>query len=63
MGRFANMTGFANNLVKNSVLIGSGLTRCKDKHSGFEFMLGLHKAPYLDSNEGYLLSTNQSREA
>eukprot|EP00957_Ditylum_brightwellii_P085126 6472477-Ditylum_brightwellii.AAC.1 len=25
-GRFANMTGFANNLVKNNVPIGSGLT-------------------------------------
>eukprot|EP00957_Ditylum_brightwellii_P157728 12005618-Ditylum_brightwellii.AAC.1 len=57
------MTGFANDLVKNIIPIGSGLTRCKDKHSGFEFLLGLHEASYLDSNGGSLLSPNQSREA
>eukprot|EP00957_Ditylum_brightwellii_P079292 6029461-Ditylum_brightwellii.AAC.1 len=27
-GCFANMMGFANNLVKNNVPIGSGLTKC-----------------------------------
>eukprot|EP00957_Ditylum_brightwellii_P093158 7092702-Ditylum_brightwellii.AAC.1 len=57
------MTGFANDLVKNNIPIESGLTRCKGMHSGFEFLLGLHEAPYLDTNEGSLLSTNQSREA
>jgi len=62
-GRLANMTGFANDLVKNDVPIGSGLTRCINKATGFQFLLGLHEAPYLDNNEGSLLSTNQSREA
>ena len=62
-GRFANMTGFANDLVKNDVPIGSGLTKCVDKKNGFEFLLGLHESPYLENNEGSLLSTNQSREA
>ena len=58
-GRYANMTGFANDLVKKNVPIGSGLTRCVDKRNGFEFLLGLHEAPYLDTNEGSFLSTNQ----
>ena len=49
-GRHANMTGFANDLVKNNVPIGSGLTRCVDQKSGFTFLLGLHEAPYLDNN-------------
>eukprot|EP00957_Ditylum_brightwellii_P059639 4527127-Ditylum_brightwellii.AAC.1 len=60
---FANMTGFANDLVKNNVPIGSGLTKCVDERNGLEFLLGLHEAPYLESNEGSLLSTNQTREA
>eukprot|EP00957_Ditylum_brightwellii_P054558 4133815-Ditylum_brightwellii.AAC.1 len=30
-GRFANMTGSANDLVENNVPIGSGLTRCVNK--------------------------------
>eukprot|EP00957_Ditylum_brightwellii_P080334 6109887-Ditylum_brightwellii.AAC.1 len=59
-GRFANMTGFTNDLVKNNVPIGSGLNRCVNKSNGFKFLLGLHKAPYLENNEGSLLSTNQS---
>eukprot|EP00957_Ditylum_brightwellii_P041089 3111221-Ditylum_brightwellii.AAC.1 len=46
-GRFANMTGFANDLVKSNVPIGSGL----------------HEAPYLENNEGSILSTNQFCEA
>eukprot|EP00957_Ditylum_brightwellii_P119239 9096453-Ditylum_brightwellii.AAC.1 len=62
-GRFANMTGFANDLVKKNVPIGSGLTKCVDERNGLEFLLDLHKAPYLESNEGFLLSTNQTREA
>jgi hypothetical protein len=62
-GRFANMTDFANDLVKNNVPIGSGLTRCVNKSNGFKFLLGLHEAPYLENNEGSLLSTNQSRVA
>eukprot|EP00957_Ditylum_brightwellii_P027810 2102894-Ditylum_brightwellii.AAC.1 len=62
-GRFANMTGFANDLVKNNVPIGSGLTCCANKSNGFQFLLGLHEAPYLENNEGSLLSTNQSCEA
>eukprot|EP00957_Ditylum_brightwellii_P104751 7983319-Ditylum_brightwellii.AAC.1 len=56
MGRFANMTGFANGLVKNNIPIGSGL-------NGFQFMLGSHEAPYFENNEGLILSTNQSCEA
>eukprot|EP00957_Ditylum_brightwellii_P090273 6874836-Ditylum_brightwellii.AAC.1 len=62
-GRFTNMMGFANDLVKNNVPIGSGLTKYVDERNGFEFLLGLHEAPYLESNEGSLLSTNQTREA
>eukprot|EP00957_Ditylum_brightwellii_P067867 5151669-Ditylum_brightwellii.AAC.1 len=54
---------FANDLIKNNVPIGSGLTRYVDKCYGFVFLLGLHEAPYLDSNEGSLYSANQSREA
>eukprot|EP00957_Ditylum_brightwellii_P110240 8408328-Ditylum_brightwellii.AAC.1 len=34
-GRKANMTGFANDLVKKDVPIGSGLTKCVDKRHGF----------------------------
>eukprot|EP00957_Ditylum_brightwellii_P097703 7441100-Ditylum_brightwellii.AAC.1 len=33
------------------------------KSNGFQFLLGLHEAPYLENNEGLLLSTNQSCEA
>ena len=62
-GRLANMTSFANDLVKNDVPIRSGLTRCINKATGFQFLFGLHEAPYLDNNEGSLLSTNQSKEA
>ena len=62
-GRYADMTGFANNLVKKNVPIGSGLTKCIDKMTGFEFLLGLHESPYLENNHGSLLSTNQTREA
>lgn len=36
-GRFANMIGFANDLVNNDVLIGSGLTRCYNKSNDFNF--------------------------
>ena len=62
-GRYTNMTGFANDLVKNDVPIGSGLTKCVDKRNGLEFLLGLHEAPYLGNNDGSLLSINQAREA
>eukprot|EP00957_Ditylum_brightwellii_P202722 15331500-Ditylum_brightwellii.AAC.1 len=62
-GRFANMIGFANDLVKYNVPIGSGLTHCVNKSNGFQFLFGLHEAPYLENNEGSLLSTNQSHEA
>eukprot|EP00957_Ditylum_brightwellii_P068560 5205284-Ditylum_brightwellii.AAC.1 len=62
-GRFANMTGFANDLVKNNAPIGSDLTQCVNKSNGFQFILGLDEAPYLEKNEGLLLSTNQSHEA
>eukprot|EP00957_Ditylum_brightwellii_P181284 13809864-Ditylum_brightwellii.AAC.1 len=57
------MTGFANDLVKNNVPIGSGFTCCVNKLNGFQLLLGLHKVTYLETNEGLLLSTNQSREA
>eukprot|EP00957_Ditylum_brightwellii_P101186 7711119-Ditylum_brightwellii.AAC.1 len=61
-GRKANMTGFANDLVKNSIPIGSGLTKCVNKATNFQFLLGMHEAPYLENNKESLLSTNQSRE-
>eukprot|EP00957_Ditylum_brightwellii_P007555 571712-Ditylum_brightwellii.AAC.1 len=57
-GLFANMTGFANDLVKNNVPIGSGLTHCANKSTDFQFLLGLHEAPYLENNDGSLLSIN-----
>eukprot|EP00957_Ditylum_brightwellii_P092559 7048607-Ditylum_brightwellii.AAC.1 len=62
-GRYANMTGFANDLLKNNVPIGSGPTRCVNKSNGFKFLSGLHEAPYLENNEGSLPSTNKSWEA
>eukprot|EP00957_Ditylum_brightwellii_P065924 4999584-Ditylum_brightwellii.AAC.1 len=62
-GRFANMTAFANDLVKNNVPIGSGLTHCINKLNSFQFFLELHEALYLENNEGSLLSPNQSCEA
>eukprot|EP00957_Ditylum_brightwellii_P119478 9116207-Ditylum_brightwellii.AAC.1 len=62
-GRFSKMTDFTNDLVKNNVPIGSGLTHCVSKSNGFQFLSGLHEAPYLETNEGSLLSTNQSCEA
>eukprot|EP00957_Ditylum_brightwellii_P172087 13101088-Ditylum_brightwellii.AAC.2 len=62
-GTFTNMTGFANDLMKNNVPIGSGLTCCVNKSNGFQFLLGLHEAPYLENNESLLLSVNQSCEA
>eukprot|EP00957_Ditylum_brightwellii_P034735 2632613-Ditylum_brightwellii.AAC.1 len=34
-----------------------------DKRHGYEFLLGLHNASYLDTSKGSLLSTGQSREA
>eukprot|EP00957_Ditylum_brightwellii_P205199 15342769-Ditylum_brightwellii.AAC.1 len=63
LGHKANMTGFANDLVKNNIPIGSGLTKCVNKATGFQFLLGLHEAPYLEDNKGSLLSTNQPQEA
>ncbi len=62
-GRLADMMGFLNDLVKRNVTIGSGLTKCIDPESGLEFLLGLHKAPYLENNAGSFLSTHQAREA
>lgn len=61
--RYADMSGFANDLVKNDVPIGSGLTKCVDNNTGFEFLLGLHESPYLEENECSLISTGQTREA
>ena len=61
-GRFATMTGFANDLTKDNVPIGSGLTKCNTKQ-GFEFLMGMHESPYLETNKGSLISTNQAREA
>eukprot|EP00957_Ditylum_brightwellii_P038130 2883497-Ditylum_brightwellii.AAC.1 len=49
-GRYTNMTDFENDLVKMMFLL-------------VQVSPGLHEAPYLDSNEGSLLSTNQSKEA
>ena len=49
--RRVGMTGFANDLKNNDIFIGSGLTRCIDKHNGFKFLFGLHEAPYLANND------------
>eukprot|EP00957_Ditylum_brightwellii_P208207 15356294-Ditylum_brightwellii.AAC.1 len=62
-GKFANMTGFANDLVNNNFPIGSGLTCHVNKSNGSQFLLRLHEAVYLENNEGSLLSTIQSCEA
>eukprot|EP00957_Ditylum_brightwellii_P121774 9286811-Ditylum_brightwellii.AAC.1 len=62
-GRYADMTGFANEMVKSSIPIGSGLTKCVDQQNGFKFLLGLHESPFLENNDDSLLSTNQAREA
>ena len=56
----ANMTGFANNLKKEDIPIGSGLTKITIPHTGFQCLLGLHEAPYLPNNDSSLLSTNQA---
>ena len=61
--RYSNITVFANDLVNNNIRIGSRLTRCLNNRNGFRFLIGLNEAPYLDTNEGLLLSTNKSREA
>ena len=61
-GRMADMTGFANDIVKRDVPIGSGVTKCVTDN-GMEFLLGLHESPYLKHNAGCLLSTHQAREA
>eukprot|EP00957_Ditylum_brightwellii_P129305 9864030-Ditylum_brightwellii.AAC.1 len=62
-GKYTDMTGFANKMVKANVPIGSGLTKCVDQQNGFEFLLGLHESPFLENNDTSLLSTNQAREA
>ena len=43
-GRRVDMTDFANDLKKNNIPIGSGLTRYIDKHKGFKCIIGLHEA-------------------
>ena len=48
-GSYAKMTRFDNDLVKNNLLIGSGVTKCVDKLHGFEFILGLHHFPYMEN--------------
>ena len=60
--RTAEMTGFANDLTKANVPIGSGLTKCTHKGTGLQYLMGFHEAPYLENNEGSLLSTGQTRE-
>eukprot|EP00957_Ditylum_brightwellii_P002296 177000-Ditylum_brightwellii.AAC.1 len=62
LGSKGNMTGFADDLVKNNIPTGSGLTKGVNKATGFQFLLGLHEAQCLKNNEGSLLSTNQSHE-
>ena len=61
--RRAEMSGFANGMNRSDVPIGSGLTKCVDKKSGYQFLLGLHESPHLPNNDGSLLSTGQTREA
>ena len=61
-GRYANMTGFANDLEKHDVPIASGLTKVMDRW-GQPCLLGMHEAAELKYNESSLISTNQSREA
>eukprot|EP00957_Ditylum_brightwellii_P010840 821441-Ditylum_brightwellii.AAC.1 len=53
--RFANMTVFANDLVKNNVLIGFDPTCCMNNSNSFQIMFGLPETPYLKNNEGFLL--------
>ena len=44
------------------VKIGSGLTKIR-REDGFEYLLGIHKAPYLENSKHALLSTAQVQEA
>eukprot|EP00957_Ditylum_brightwellii_P071312 5421156-Ditylum_brightwellii.AAC.1 len=61
-GRFANMTLFANDAIKNSVLIGSGLTCFINKLKVFQFFLGLHEAPCLGNKQRLVASVENSDE-
>ena len=56
------MTGFTNDLTKNDIPIGSGLTKIFTS-DGQPILLGMHEAAYLKNNAGSLISTNQAREA
>jgi hypothetical protein len=58
--RFADMCGFADELIKSNVQIGSGVSLYE--HNGVKLLIGLHEAPYLENNNGSLLSTGQARE-
>ena len=58
--RYADMCGFADGLTKNNVRIGSGVSVYDN--NGTKILIGLHEAPYLESNPGSLLSTGQARE-
>ena len=61
-GRHADMEGFSSDLTKKGIPIGSGLTKVT-REDGFEYLLGLHEAPYLEHNRHALLSTGQARES
>ena len=58
--RYADMCGFADELVKSNVRIGSGVSLYE--YNGVKLLIGLHEAPYLENNGGSLLSTGQARE-
>jgi hypothetical protein len=58
--RHADICGFADELVKTNVRIGSGVALYE--YQGVKMLLGLNEAPYLPDNSGSLLSTGQARE-
>ena len=58
--RYADMCGFADELIKSNVRIGSGVAVYEN--NGNKLLIGLHEAPYLENNAGSLLSTGQARE-
>ena len=58
--RFCDMEGFANDLTKKGIRIGSGKTVVEI--SGEKFLIGLNEAPHLPYTQHSLLSTGQARE-
>ena len=54
--RMAEMTGFAHDLEKDGVPIGSGLTKVVHKPTGFQFLMRLHESPQTMSVRSCLLA-------